>query len=108
MSDQGWEPFFGHALGPLFAAFLAASAAPAAPAAPAAQGSQSLVVRLLQHEALVALGEFSFEAGTAVHISVQCKDLCQFRVLSALPALPSTLTCFALHLLCFLTVKACD
>ena len=102
MSDQGWEPFFGHALGPLFAAFLAASAAPAA------QGSQSLVVRLLQHEALVALGEFSFEAGTAVHVYVQCKDHCQFRVLSALPALPSTITCFALHLLCFLTVKACD
>lgn len=51
---EGWEPFFGHALGPLFAAFLAASAAPA-------PGCQSLVVRLLRHEALVALGEFSFE-----------------------------------------------
>lgn len=68
--DQGWEPFFGHALAPLFAAFLAASAAPAAP------GCQSLVVQLLQHEALVALGEFSFEAGTAVHRYAQ---LCTVR-----------------------------
>lgn len=75
MSDQGWEPFFGHALGPLFAAFLAASAAP--------PGCQSLVVRLLRHEALVALGEFSFEAGTAVHSYAPCKNRCYFRVLSA-------------------------
>jgi len=76
MSDQGWEPFFGHALGPLFAAFLAASAAPA-------PGCQSLVVRLLRHEALVALGEFSFEAGTAVHSYAPCKNRCYFCVLSA-------------------------
>jgi len=40
-------------LGPLFATFLAASSAP---------GGGGMVTRLLQHEALVALGEFSFEA----------------------------------------------
>ena len=56
---KGWEPFFGHALAPLFAAFLMASSA--------ANGSNGgLVARLLQHESLVALGEFSFEAGLKV------------------------------------------
>ncbi|CAJ1357652.1 unnamed protein product [Effrenium voratum] len=47
---EGWEPFFGHALAPLFAAFLGA-----------ASGRAGLAARLLRSEALVALGAFSFE-----------------------------------------------
>ena len=48
---EGWEPFFGHALCPFYASFLICSAK-----------GQGLTTRLLRHEALVALGDFSFEA----------------------------------------------
>ena len=50
---EGWEPFFGHALCPFFFSFLICSAK-----------GQGLATRLLRHPALVALGDFSFEALT--------------------------------------------
>ncbi|CAK9076661.1 unnamed protein product [Durusdinium trenchii] len=56
---EGWEPFFGHALSPLFAGFLICSSAKTSTGSMG--GEAGSVARLLKHEALVALGEFSFE-----------------------------------------------
>ncbi|CAE8582396.1 unnamed protein product [Polarella glacialis] len=49
---EGWEPLFNHSLAIAFAAFLYGSSA---------GGGSCITAQLLGHEALVALGEYSFE-----------------------------------------------